>query len=181
MIIRQKLLYVCAAIALAGLGSFAAESATQPEPAKSYQIRNQKYGDLLRPQNANNANGTPIVLYPAQPWKCMTWKFSSAGESGFQLQNHFTSKTFGAGTTGQGKPAPVAQVPFSKEKSETPAWQFSRLNDGTFKITDPKTGKALTAVEEANHSSVRVVLEAWSGGDNQKWRLAEVDPKSLTM
>jgi len=34
------------------------------------------------------------VLYPAEPWKCMTWKLRPAGESVFHVQNHFTSKTF---------------------------------------------------------------------------------------
>ncbi len=135
----------------------------------------------MRPQDANNADGTPIVLYPAQLWKCMTWRFSSAGESRFHLQNHFTSKTFVGGASAEGKSTPVAQVPFAKDKSDPPAWQFTRLNDGTFGITDPKTGKALTALEEANHSGVKVVLDAWAGGDNQKWRLTDIDPKTLTM
>jgi hypothetical protein len=40
--------------------------------ATTYQIRNVKFGDLLRARDAKNANGTPIVLCPAQSWKCMT-------------------------------------------------------------------------------------------------------------
>src|SRR5262249_22627047 len=67
-----------------------------PTAGKSYQIRNKQFGDLLRPEDANSADGTPIVLYPAQAWKCMTWKLSAAGESQFCLQNRFTSKTFAA-------------------------------------------------------------------------------------
>ncbi len=180
MLIRLRNLCAGTAITLIAWGLLAADSASQPSAAKSYQIRNQKYGDLLRPQDANSANGTPIVLYPAQSWKCMTWKFSAAGDSGFHLQNHFTSKTFAVGTSADGKPAPVAQVPFAKEKEQLPAWQFTRLDDGAFKISDPKTGKVLTALE-AGPSGIKVVLDTWADGDRQKWRLTEIDPKNLTM
>lgn len=145
---------------------------------KSYQIRNSKFGNLLRPEEANNANGTRIVLYPAQPWKCMTWKFHPAGESRFQLQNHFTSKTF---STEAGEKAAVRQVPFSKKTDERPVWQITKLNDGTYKIAEPKSGKVLTATNDANGSGARVVVENWHDGEEQKWELKEIDPKDLTM
>src|ERR1700742_2772242 len=69
-------------------------AADGPAAEKSYQIRNCKFDRLLRPRDANSANGTRIVLYPAEPWKCMTWKTHAAGDLAFQLQNHFTGKTF---------------------------------------------------------------------------------------
>ena len=100
---RLKLFCICLAGSIIALGATAGESASQPgagNQAKpgSFQVRSQKYGDLLRPEEANGADGTRIVLYPAQLWKCMTWKLHSSGESRFQLQNHFTSKTFAAET-----------------------------------------------------------------------------------
>lgn len=172
------------AAALVACGLQAAEPAastnsTPPAAGKSYQIRNQKFGDLLRPRDANSADGTPIVLYPAQSWKCMTWKFTPAGEAQFRLQNHFTSKTFAA-AAGADKPAPVSQVPLGKKTEDAPAWQFTRLSDGTFKITDAKTGGALTAVKVAG-DGVKIVLQLWTGEADQKWDLTEIDPKSLTM
>src|SRR5512137_396782 len=71
-------------------------SDAKPLEAGTYHVRNQKFKDLLRPENANGADGTRIVLYSAQPWKCMTWRLRPAGTSGFSLQNLFTSKTFAA-------------------------------------------------------------------------------------
>src|SRR5438067_288718 len=67
--IMKRMLFACVVL-LIGAGSRAsADTATHSVPvAKSYQIRNVKYADLLRPEDANNANGTRIVLYPAQPW-----------------------------------------------------------------------------------------------------------------
>jgi len=164
-------------------GGFAADndngksdlSATATE---SYQIRNKKFGDLLRPENANAAEGTRIVLYPAESWKCMTWKLRPAGVSGFQIQNHFTSKTFTVNTNHSG--TNVVQTAFAREASERPVWHFTKLPDGSYEITDVKSGAALTAIGE-DSQSVRVVVAPWQDKAEQKWELAKTDPAKLTM
>jgi hypothetical protein len=178
----MKLLHVLG-FCLATLSANFAPAAESANPASSapafFQVRNKKFGDLLRPEGANSANGTRLVLYPAQPWKCMTWKFHSAGESAFRLQNYFTSKTFSAEIRTDGANAPVKQVPFAKDSAETPVWQFTKLQDGSYKITDAKSGKVLTALRE--EGNVRIVVQAWREGDEQKWELISIDPKQLTM
>ena len=151
-----------------------------PAPGKSYQIRNKEFGQLLRPENASNADGAAIVLYPAQAWKCMTWRISSAGDSRYCLQNHFTSKTFAA-SPGKAETQAVTQVPWGKDADKRPVWQVSPLKDGTFKIVDVKTGNVLTAQKAADGSGATVVLAPWKDGDGQKWELREIDPATLTM
>jgi hypothetical protein len=168
------------------LGAVAAESASQPKGGKeakpgSFQIRSLKYRELLRPEEASSADGTRIVLYPAQTWKCLTWKFHANGESLFQLQNHFTSKTFAAEAGVDKALAAVTQVPFSKKGEERPTWRFTKLADGNYKITDATSGKALTAAKEETGSGVRIVVQAWQESDAQKWELIEIDPKQLSM
>jgi hypothetical protein len=170
-----------------GLGITLAAGAADPAPAQktdpaaaSYQIRSKKFGDLLRPQDANNATGTPIVLYSAQMWKCMTWKLIPAGDSCFQVQNHFTSKTFAPDAKSDKAPAPVTQMPLAGESKDRASWVFTKLSDGSFKVTDPKTGKALTASSNSS-SQAAIVLEDWKDKDEQKWELIETDPKKLTM
>lgn len=59
----------------------------------NYAIKNVHTGLLLRIQDANSKNGTPIVGYPAQNWKCMTWRFKQTGNNNYQLQNLFSNKT----------------------------------------------------------------------------------------
>jgi hypothetical protein len=108
----------------------------------------------------------------------MTWKFHPAGESAFQLQNHFTSKTF-AGETVEKPLQAVTQVPFAKESDKRPVWQFTKLTDGTYKITDAKSGKALTAAKGENGLSI--LLDVWHDTEEQKWELLPIDPKQLTM
>ena len=184
MLMRLKSIW---SFVLLGLGcclsAIAADTAptTAPETLapKSYQIRNQQYGQLLRPRDANSATGTLIVLYPAQLWKCMTWKFYAAGESRYQLQNHFTSKTFEVNLADSA--AAVTQAPFGKQPSDRPTWQFTKLSDGKYRITEIKSGKALTAIKSENSSGCRIVVQPWHESDDQKWELIEIDPKDLTM
>ena len=147
----------------------------------SFQIRNKKFGDLLRPRDANSAIGTPIVLYPAQPWKCMTWKFHAAGDSAYQLQNHFTSKTFAAEINAGNQAPQVTQVAFGKDAATRPVWRFTKMPDGSYRITDAKSGNALTAIKTEAATDVRIVLQPWQEKDEQKWELLPIDPKQLTM
>ena len=183
---KLKLFCMCLAGSIIVLAALAADTVSQAGAGKavapgSFQIRNQKYGNLLRPEEANSADGTRIVLYPAQPWKCMTWKLQGTGDSGFQLQNHFTGKTFAAETGADKAEAAVTQVPFSRKPEERPTWQLLKLTDGTYKITVPKSGKALTAVKEEGGSGAKIVTRAWREEADQKWELIAIDPKQLTM
>ena len=153
---------------------------TQPE-ATTYQIRNVRFRDLLRPRNANNANGTPIVLYSAQPWKCMTWQLLPAGESTFHLKNLFTSKTVCADANTNAPQRSVTQTPLAKILTDSASWQFTKLADGSYKITDAQSGLALTAIKIAGEYEVKIATAPWQNADEQKWLLEKIDPKNLTM
>ncbi len=175
--------------ALAGLAllaaaamTFAAEPAATPtaEPAatpESCQIRNKKFGKLLRPEDASGANGASIVLYAAQLWKCMTWKMHPAGESTFNLQNHFTGKTFAPAAKADGAQTPVTQVAFAKDAKERPAWRLTKQPDGLYQIIEVKSGKALAATSADGGVTIAPVGK----GDEQKWEVEKIDPSKLTM
>ena len=180
---RFTVLALSAAVLVNAFGAMAADAASGVADAKaatpeSFQIRNKKFGDLLRPEDASGANGERIVLYSAQLWKCMTWKFHPTGSELFQVQNHFTSKTFTA--KDQGTPLAVVQAPWSREAKERPAWRFTKLPDGLYQISDPTSGKALTA-DSGGDGSVRIVLAPWQEKAAQKWELLKTDPAKLTM
>jgi hypothetical protein len=164
-------------IALIGAGVVnAAEPALAPD---TYQIRNKAFGELLRPEDANSANGTPIVLYPAQSWKCMTWRFHAADESAFSLQNLFTSKTFAPDAKGDAAQPALSQVPFGKEAASRPGWRFTKLADGTYRIQEAGSERSLTAVRQ--NGGYRIQLQPWKESAEQKWSLEKIDAKSLTM
>jgi len=155
----------------------AGQTGSVSQPVESFQIRNQKFGQLLRPEDANNADGTRLVLYPSQMWKCMTWKRLPGGSSTFALQNHLTAKTFSA--QGDGQQAPVLQVPFGANTSARQTWRFVQLQDSTYQIIDTRSGKALTAV--ASGSGTIVVVAPWQDKPEQRWELILTDPRKLTM
>ena len=167
----KKIMILTAAVCAAVFCSFASDTSVAPG---SYQIRNCKFGDLLRPENANNADGTHIVLYPAQPWKCMTWKLLPVGDSTFQMQNHFTRKTF-EGRTNEMQRA-VVQIPFERDASKRPAWRLERLSNGFYRIVDVASGQSLTA-----SSKDAVILASPEEKQEQQWELNETDPGKLTM
>jgi len=174
----NKYLPIGLLVLLAAVSVIAADSSTAPAELKgSYQIRNQKFGDLLRPKDASNAEGARIVLYPAEPWKCMTWRVTSVTNSVCSVQNHFTSKTFTVKTDSDEKR--VTQTAWSKEASQRPQWKFTSLADGSYKICDAKTDEALTAKE--NGGTVGIVLAPWKDSAEQKWKLEAIDPTKLTM
>jgi hypothetical protein len=104
----------------------------------------------------------------------MTWKLLPAGDAAFQLQNHFTSKTFQAEKNEAG--AAVVQVPFNPDLAKRPAWKFEKLSDGFYRITDVASGKCLAA-----SSKNVVILVAPEEKREQEWELIETDPAKLTM
>ena len=182
---RTNLPVICLGLLLSCLPAIAEEHPANPGETKSpepatYQIRNQKYHELLRPQDANGATGTRLVLYAPQPWKCMTWRLQPAGGSAFRVQNLFTAKTFMADAN-TNRAQSVVQVSLKNDPTEAPTWQFTRLEDGTYKITDGKSGKVLTAARSDHDRPVKFVVESWRNQDGQKWELLKIDPKQLTM
>ena len=133
----------------------------------SAQLRNVRFDLLLRPRDANSKDGTPLVLYPAQPWKCMTWTVTATPAGVFSLQNRFTSKTFATAADGS-----IKQVPFDAAK----AWRFEKLADGHYRILDPAVpGKALTARDGDS-----LALDDWKDAPNQQWEVLTA-PAHLTM
>src|ERR1700761_7736633 len=55
---------------LAGL-----KSSPQASIRGDFAMKNVHTGKYVRIKDANGANGTPIVAYSPENWKCMTWEF----------------------------------------------------------------------------------------------------------
>ena len=183
----MKILYLSLVLLTLAFGNLCSIAEDLPVKAKqsleatTYQIRNLSHRDLLRPKDANGATGTPIVLYPSQPWKCMTWELQPAGDSAFHLKNLFTSKTFSAATNAGTALRFVSQVPLVKTGGEVPAWELLKLADGSYEITDTTSGQALTALKVPGEGEVKIIVAPWKNMDEQKWQLEKMDPKKLSM
>ena len=174
---RLRLSVVFASVVCLILGVTLAATVVSAEPktdviqvAKvegSYQLQNVQFGNLLRPRGASNKDGTPIVLYPHQDWKCLTWQFEPAEEGGYRLLNHFTHKTFIPDTSTDTLQVPLVQSPPEKKPSPVESWRLVRLEDDTFKIMHIPTGKMMMAIDNGR----RVVLADDDNTDSQKWKL----------
>ena len=166
---RRLLLIIALLLGFGAMRPVWAEDPATPAgalPAR-VQIRNVAFDRLLRPQDANGADGTPLVLYPAEPWRCMTWNAQTNPAGTVSLKNVFTSKTFATAA----KDGTIRQVPFQADK----VWTFDRLASGEYRILDPATGKALTARDEDT-----LAFDDWKDAANQKWQVTAA-PAHLTM
>ncbi len=158
---------LCLALPLAaGPTTAPAAPSIQALVGQSFQIQNVGQKLLLRPRDANSADGTPLVLYPAESWKCMTWKVRPAGD-GVRLINHFTDKTLTPNTApNEAGETPVQQHAAAKTPTDIEQWRFVPLGDDTYRIEHIKTGQALGANADGN-----VVVGKWSDSADQKWKL----------
>jgi hypothetical protein len=165
----RKLSIIVGILALSWL--MGAAPTTKPAESlkgKSFQIQNADQTLLLRPRDASNKDGTPLVLYTPESWKCMTWKFEKSGD-GYQLLNYFTHKTLqpeATATPDQTHETPVVQMPASKEAVETQQWKFIELGDGWYRIDNVKTGLTLGAGADG-----KVTTGKWADTPGQKWKL----------
>lgn len=162
----------------------ATQPAEQPTAAPaeltgSYQIRNRKHGLLLRPREANNADGTPIVLYPAQPWKCLSWRLDPGPQTSYRPVNYFTSKTFQPADGPAGSAVPVLQASPDANQPARQGWKFIPLGDKFYKIVNAEKGAALTA-QAGPTGGIEVSLAPWTGSEEQQWELLDL-PAHLTM
>ncbi len=137
----------------------------------TYAIKNLQTGLLLRPQDANHADGTPIILYDQQNWKCMTWDFKLVDEKTYQLKNLFTGKTF------QPVHLPVKNntslyQQLLTEKSAIQFWEFIQVRKNIYRIRLKGTPFYLTAQPEKSN----IVLKPLEENDLQYWTLIEQHP-----
>jgi hypothetical protein len=131
-----------------------------------YQLQNKATGLLMRPLDANSAEGNPIVIYPKTSWRCLTWELLPAGDSNlFTLKNYFTSKTIRADKAEEGKA--ILQTRLLVDGSD-PKWRFVPVGSGYYKIEHP-SGLILSVDDKDTDSPL--LLKKWTNDPRQMWKL----------
>ncbi len=153
------------------------QSLPSVQPQGSHGLRNQQFGLFLRPRDASNKDGEPIVLYPYQPWKCMAWRFES-GSDGTRLVNYFTGKSFQALQSSNGKA--LVQMSSSPEYARAESLHFIALDGGLYEIEVGDKSGVLTAIDSDGKGDLRVIVSQWKGVPAQKWQLVNL-PDHFTM
>jgi hypothetical protein len=142
----------------------------------AFQIENKATRLLLRPKDANNADGTQMVVYPKYDWRCLTWDITAAGYANiFTFRNYFTNKTFqpGAGIT---ENTPVLQAAM-RPGASLQQWDFVKVEGDYYKIV--AHGSALVMTVEGTGTNAKVILKKWDRSPAQLWRLLP-KPKDFT-
>lgn len=134
----------------------------------AFQLENKATSLLLRPRDANDADGTQIVVYPKYAWRCLTWDIIPAGYANiFTVRNYFTNKTFQP-TAGIIENAPVLQAAI-RPGATLQQWDFVKVEGDYYKITAHGSDLAMTV--EGAGSNAKVVLKKWSRSPAQMWKL----------
>lgn len=157
-----------------GLCLFAASGFAQVIKG-TYAIKNVKTGLLLRVQDAQRANGTPIVGYSPVNWKCVTWDFAHVEGETYQLKNLFTSKTLQPGSATLTDGVGLEQQPLVAKQTNQ-EYEFIPQGKDTYRIRLKGTDLYITPAGADGVANLAIVLKRPTGAPNQVWTIYEQEP-----
>src|ERR1700761_2999068 len=139
----------------------------------NYAIKNAQTGMLLRVKDAHSENGTPLVSYSPENWKCMTWDFKHVDGSTYQLQNLLTGKTFQTkGSAGTG--VTLEEQPLSSGSSNQ-QYVFEQVNNDMYMIKLKGTDLYITADKSGDVNSA-ITLTKKTDTKDQYWSIYQQSP-----
>jgi len=140
----------------------------------TYAIKNVKTGMLLRVKDANGKNGTPLVAYSPENWKCMTWDFQSTGENTYQLKNLFTKKTFQP--LGVVKDAALLEEQPLVANASNQQFEFINIKKDTYVIRLKSTELYLTPSDPGGKTNSAIILSKKKDDPLQQWTIYQQNP-----
>jgi len=139
----------------------------------NYAIKNVETGMLLRVKDASNKNGTPLVAYSPQNWKCMTWNFISVEGNTYQLKNLLTGKTF---QPKDNTPEAILEEQTLSAESASQQFDFEPAGKNIYWIKLKGTELYLTSGDKKGTINLPVILSRKSGNKQQQWTIYEQAP-----
>lgn len=141
-----------------------------------YAIKNVQTGLLLRIKDANSKDGTPIVAYYPENWKCMTWNFKHVDGTTYKLQNLFSGKTLQPnGTIISG--VVLEEQPLSQQNDKQ-LYQFEPVGKNIYMIRLKGTELYISSSSEKAIVDSKIILAEKSKSKLEQWTLY---PQSPTM
>ncbi|GAA4314792.1 hypothetical protein GCM10023149_11070 [Mucilaginibacter gynuensis] len=140
----------------------------------TYAIKNVKTGMMLRIKDANGKNGTPLVAYYPENWKCMTWDFKNTGKGTYQLQNLLTKKTF------QPSADAAADVAFEEQplvaEAANQQYEFVEVKKGNYLIKLKGTELYVTPSDVEGTVNSSIILAKKKDAPEQLWTIYKQNP-----
>jgi len=140
----------------------------------TYAIKNEQTGMLLRVKDAQSANGTPLVAYYPENWKCMTWDFQYVEGNTYKLKNLFTSKTFQPVTEANAGVA-LEEQPLNADNIAQ-QYDFEPIDKDTFLIKLKGTDLYLTPSDKKGSVNSKIILAKKTNTKDQHWYIYRQSP-----
>ncbi|PWS28752.1 hypothetical protein DHW03_02610 [Pedobacter yonginense] len=139
----------------------------------NFAIKNVQTGMLLRVKDASGKNGTPLVAYDPQNWKCMTWDFRNIDGNTYQLRNLFTNKTF------QPKKEVDAKINLEEQPlvlgDANQQYEFIPV-ERAYLIKLKGTDLYLTPEDKKGSTNSNIILAKKTNSKDQYWTIYEQSP-----
>lgn len=139
----------------------------------NFAIKNVQNGMLLRVKDASNKNGTPLVAYNPQNWKCMTWNFIATDSNTYQLKNLLTGKTF--------QPKQGDEIKLLEEQpiftgNSNQQYVFEPAGKDIYLIKLKGTNLYLTPADKNGETNSDIILAKKTKTKEQLWTIYEQTP-----
>ncbi len=130
---------------------------------------------LLRIKDANKSDGTPLVGYAPQDWKCMTWDFNHVDGSIYFLKNLFTGKTIQSLNKNPSPGDVLKQQPINNTVSQQ--YEFVPVEKNVYLIKLKGTDLYITPSEEEGKVNAPIIFSKKTGSKLQQWTIYEQHPE----
>ena len=139
-----------------------------------FALKNVHTGKYVRIKDANGADGTPIVAYSPENWKCVTWQFQPSANGGHTLKNLFSGKTLQP----QNGDAKAGVAMEEQPIGNTTRQDYELINAGkdVYYVRLKGTDLYLTPSDPGGATNSSIILQAKQDGDLQRWTLVEQHP-----
>src|ERR1700743_1538307 len=140
----------------------------------TYHIKNGQNGMFLRIKDANTKDGTPLVAYDPEDWKCMTWDFKHIDANTYELKNLLSGKTFEpAGAISAG--TALHEEPMNATGNNQ-QYEFEPAGQNIYLIKLKGTDLYITPSDEKGTVNSAIILAPRSGGKLQQWTIYQQSP-----
>ena len=145
-----------------------------PQVHGDFALKNVHTGKYVRIKDANGADGTPIVAYSPENWKCVTWQFQPSAAGSYTLKNLLSGKTLQP-LKGETKPGTaLEEQPLNGQKPQE--YELVAAGKEQYRIRLKGTNLFLTPSDPHGATNTPIVLQPEQTGDLQEWVLIEQHP-----
>lgn len=163
-----------AAAAQLGLGRLQSEWVSVAflwAPIRS-NMRSLNSGMLLDVAGNQQADGVPIIQYPATGAANQQWRFVPLSSNTYAIVSVSSGKVLDVGGASTADGAPIIQYTWYGGANQQ--WRVEPTGEGEFRVVSVNSGKVLDVSGVSKSAGARLIQYTWLGAANQRWNLPAV-------